>query len=95
MAVTLQQLLGEVLLIEFSTAPQNSQTYYQTYGIRTTDDLYFNRVIVALPQEFRDSLFKELANKKLEIQSKEIDTMQQQIAAKQALNAEISNILPK
>jgi len=90
MAVTLQQLLGEVLLIELSTAPQNAQSYYQSHGIKTTDDLYINRVIAALPQEFKDNLFQELANKKLEIQSKEIETMQQQIAAKSQLNSELA-----
>lgn len=90
MAVTLQQLLGEVLLIELTTTPQNSQGYYQAYGIKTTDDLYFNRVIATLPQEFKDNLFKELANKKLAIQSKEVGAMQQQIAAKSQSNSELA-----
>jgi len=90
MPVTLQQLLGEVLLIELSTAPQNAQSYYQSYGMKTTDDLYFNRVIAALPQEFKDNLFQELVNKKLVIQNKEIETMQQQIAVKTQLNSELA-----
>jgi DICT domain-containing protein len=89
MPVTLQQLLAEVLLIEFTTTPQNLQNYLQTYGIKTDADLYFNRVIATLPQEFKDNLFQELANKKLVIQSQEIEVMEKQLAAKRQMNSEI------